>query len=104
MDILDKTRAQAQDASAQSAFQAAADTEIAEEAVSGTAPEVKSTIDTSADNIVFTPATPASPPPKAQTPPNPTPTLQPPGASAQDDSDKEQHLGQCSRQQFIARF
>ena len=49
--------------------------------------EVKSTIDTSADNIVFQPA-PASPKPPS---PKPAPTLPPP--ASQDDSDKEPHLG-----------
>ena len=53
------------------------------------AAEVKSTIDTSADNIVFQPA-PTSPKPPS---PKPVPTLQPPASATQDDSDKEPHLG-----------
>ena len=80
-EILDRTKTQ----EGQSAFQAAADTELPEEAT--IAAEVKSTIDTSADNIVFQPA-PASPKPPS---PKPAPTLPPP--ASQDDSDKEPHLG-----------
>ena len=83
VDILDKTRTQ----EGQTAFQAAADIEEPEEVTMST--EVKSTIDTSADNIVFQPA-PASPKPPS---PKPIPTLQPPASSVQDDSDKEHHLG-----------
>ena len=80
-EILDRTKTQ----EGQSAFQAAADTELPEEAT--IAAEVKSTIDTSADNIVFQPA-PVSPKPPS---PKPAPTLPPP--ASQDDSDKEPHLG-----------
>ena len=80
-EILDRTKTQ----EGQTAFQAAADTELPEEATMGA--EVKSTIDTSADNIVFQPA-PASPRPPS---PKPAPTLPPP--ASQDDSDKEPHLG-----------
>ena len=78
-DILDQTRSSE---SGQSAFQAAGDAEMTEDLAE--TDEVKSTIDTSADNIVFQPAPPS---------PKPAPTLQPPTSSGQDDSDKEPHLG-----------